>query len=123
MTTENRAAGVLPRHVFQRLERAVEGADNPVAAVRALRRAAARLPVRYQGQRDALRWASERALRPFFRKLKGDTAAKAAIWAVLDGLWDGSDRSDKDSQNGANSRELAPRLEEAAARMRSAMFR
>ncbi len=123
MTTEDRVAGVLPRNVLQRFERSVEGADNAVAAVRALRRAAACLPVRFTSQRDALRWASEQALRPFFRELQGDTAAKAAIWAALDGLWDGSDRSDKDAKNGSDSHEVTPGLEEAAARLRAAMFR
>ncbi len=58
---------------------------------------------------------------PAGRKAPG--ANVRSIWTALEGLWDGSDRSDKDSQNGANSRELAPGLEEAAARMRSALFR
>lgn len=114
--TKSRAGDVLPRDVHQRFERAVEGAHNPVAAVRALRRVAAHLPARYQGQRDAVRWAAELALRPFFRELKGDRAAKAAVWAALDGIWE--------RRSAAPVERSRPQAaEEAAARLREAMCR
>lgn len=96
------SAEALPRDLQERLQAAVRKADNPVGAVRALRREAARLSARYRGQRAALRWCAELALRPYWRDLTGDQAAKACVWAVLDGIWqDGPKKPDRTSAKAA----------------------
>ena len=126
-TSETHTGDVLPRNVLQRFERAVEDADNPVAAVRALRRVASRLPARYQGQRDVVRWEAEQALRPFFREMDGARAAKAAVWAALDGVWDRDRSSPTDAsvpdQDSGQQRDVAAKIATARARMREAMYR
>ena len=125
-TSESRTGQVLPRNVLQQFERAVEGADNPVAAVRALRRVASRLPARYQGQRDVVRWEAEQALRPFFREITGARAAKAAVWAALDGVWDRSDTpadAPVPEQGAARQNDVTAKIATARARVREAMSR
>lgn len=82
----------LPRDLRERLRVAVQKADNAVGALRAIRREVARLPARYEGQRAAVRWEAEQALRPHWRGLGGDRGAKAAVWAALDGIWEDGPR-------------------------------
>lgn len=87
----------------QTLEEALEDADNPVAATRALRRVAARFQFRYDDQRKAFRWKAEKLLRPFFepsfRPFIGSDgialkAAKAAVWVALDSAWEANAGAD-----------------------------
>jgi hypothetical protein len=68
------------------------GHGNPVGAARALQQVAARRPPRDQGQRNALRWGAEKELRPYFRALDSDEAAKAVVWLALDAAWAGGGR-------------------------------
>lgn len=128
-------AEALPLDLPNQLQAAVQKVDNPVAAVRAVRRVVARLPARYKGQRDAIRWEAELAVRPFFeadlRPFLGEDgaplkAAKAAIWAALDEIWDGPNRGGLDKMdNGSPTRAPSPptSIDEAARRVREAMRR
>ena len=68
------------------------GSRNPVGAARALQRVAARHTLEFEGQRDAFRWEAEKLLRPYFRDLDPDQAAKAIAWLALDAAWAGGCR-------------------------------
>lgn len=88
----------LPPNLVGLLESAVARSDNPVGAMRQLRRAVAKLPVSFRSQEAAVRWAAEKALRPHWHALTGDQAAKAAVWAALDGIWE-TERQNPPSTN------------------------
>jgi hypothetical protein len=62
-----------------KLQEALQGVDNPVAAARALRRVAARFRPGESISWDAFRWAAEKLVKPLL-----DGMAKPVTWAVLD---------------------------------------
>jgi len=109
----NSLSDVLAGDVAERLRTAVAGADNPVAAMRVLRRAVADLPADYHGQRDAIRWAAEQAMRPWWQGLTGDQGAKAAVWAALDSVFEIRGRTERADRRSAAPSGLAARMREA----------
>ena len=68
------------------LRKAVEEADNPVAAARVVRRVGARHPLAHEGQRQAFRWEAEKLLLPFFDN--DARIAKAVVWLCCDAAWE-----------------------------------
>jgi len=67
---------------------AIKGADNDVAAARALLRVARSFQPEYDGERDAIREVATAAL-----KARGLADAKATAWAILDAGWTVEERA------------------------------